>query len=77
MKYSSPYEAELRRVFEKRFAGQRNALYPANQMGPSSQERERWEAVRKQLAMEEAFYDRYPHLREYALRLWRHGVLIT
>ncbi|KAI0715568.1 hypothetical protein C8Q72DRAFT_891629 [Fomitopsis betulina] len=62
VKYSSRYEAELRRLVEKRFAGQRNAIYPAIQTGPSNEERERREATRRQRAMEEVFRDRYPHL---------------
>lgn len=75
VKYSSRYEAELRRLVEKRFAGQRNAIYPAIQTGPSNEERERREATRRQRAMEEVFRDRYPHLCEYASK--RRGVLMA
>ena len=67
VKHSAQYEAELTALLKARFGHQPETHRASIRNGQSSQERERLqvEAVRRQLAIEEAFYSRYPHLREY------------
>lgn len=66
VKPSAQYEAELTALLKARFGRQPEPHCASIRNGQTSQERERLqvEAVRRQLAVEEAFYNRYPHLRE-------------
>lgn len=64
--YSVQYEAELTALLEARFGREPEPHRAPNANAHSSQERERLEveAARRQSAVEDAFYSRYPHLRE-------------
>ena len=64
VKHSAKYEAELTALMKAKLGRQPDSQRASIRNNQASHEREQLEAVRKQLAVEEAFYRRYPHLRE-------------